>query len=538
MANNIKRILIVGGGSAGWMTAAYLSKALERGTKISLIESSNISTIGVGEATFSTIKLFFDYLGLAEHQWMPKCNATYKLAIKFVNWNREGNHFYHPFQRFEVVDGFSIIEWWLKLKRQTDQFDYACFTVPALCDGKRSPRFMDGRVYDEKVQEYFTPNRAFGKNMLTDLRIQYPYAYHFDARLLANYMKDYAMARGVERIADDVVDVALRENGHISHVVTEKNENIHADLFIDCSGFRGLLINKALKEHFIPFSESLLCDKAVAMQIPTDIDADGINPYTTATALSSGWVWNIPLYGRDGTGYVYSSAFATPEQAEAEFRTHLGSRVDNCKPLHLTMRVGRNRNSWVNNCVAIGLSSGFVEPLESTGIFFIQNGIEELVNNFPKRELDDALIRSYNNAIADCIDGVREFLTLHYHASSRSDTPFWKATKQDLKIMEPLKERLHLWKYRLPNNRSINNQYHGFEAYSYSVMLLGLGHRPVHNLPILDHIDDKNALATFRAIRERADQLCRSLPSQYEYLRALQGDYSAVGRVSNAWLRS
>lgn len=531
MDKNTQSVVIVGGGSSGWMTAAYLRKALGERVKISLIESSKIPTVGVGEATFSTIKLFFDFLGLDEQEWMPNCNGSYKLAIKFVNWNAEGRHFYHPFQRYEVVDGFSTAEWWLKIKDHEglEALDYTCFTIPAMCDQKKSPRYLDGQVFDSKVSEYFKPQRAFQKNVLADLKIQYPYAYHFNASLLADFLMHYATRRGVKRILDDVMDVKLAEDGSIAHIVTTKSGNISADLFIDCTGFKGLLINKALKEPFIPFSESLLCDSAIAMQIPKDIAKDGINPYTTATALSSGWVWNIPLYGRDGTGYVYSSAFLSQQEAEKEFRAHLGSASDNIAPLYIKMRVGRNRNSWVKNCVAIGLSSGFVEPLESTGIFFIQHGIEELVSHFPGATPNEDCIRSYNKAIADCIDGVREFLTLHYCTSTRQDTPFWRATKHELVIPEELQERLRLWKRRLPNNRNINSRYHGFEAYSYSVMLLGLGYQPDDSLPVLNYLNDINALEAFREIKERSWYLCNTLPSQYDYLTSLYHT-QALGR--------
>jgi len=523
MTQNIRNVVIVGGGSAGWMTAAYLRRALDEGVKISLVESANIPTVGVGEATFSTIKLFFDFLGLDEREWMPECNAAYKLAIKFVDWNAQRQHFYHPFQRYQTVEGFSTSEWWLKIASRHDvgPFDYNCFIIPALCDQKRSPKGFDGKVFDDQVTEYFTPERAFQKNMLSDLRIQYPYAYHFNAGLLATFMMNYAILRGVKRISDDVVDVKLAEDGSIAHIVTKKNGNISGDLFIDCTGFRGLLINKALDEPFISFSDSLLCDSAIAMQIPRDVAKEGINPYTTATALSSGWVWNIPLYGRDGTGYVYSSSFISPDEAEREFRAHLGNASNNCNPLHIRMRVGRNRNSWVKNCVSIGLSSGFVEPLESTGIFFIQHGIEELVSHFPGILIDEELVKSYNRAVADCIDGVREFLTLHYCAGTRADTPFWRATKHDLVIPESLQERLKLWKTKLPNNRNINSKYHGFESYSYSVMLLGLGYIPEYSLPVLNHICDAKALAAFRATKERAAYLCKALPSQYDYLTSI-----------------
>ncbi len=522
MARKIERLVIVGGGSAGWMTAAYLHKALGESVRVSLVESASISTIGVGEATFSTIRLFFDFLGLEEHEWMPRCDAAYKMAIKFVDWNQERQHFYHPFQRYEMVEGFNIGEWWLKLKDYLGRYDYSCFMIPALCDRKRSPRAMDGRVFDEKVTEFFTPERAFQKNVLLDLKIQYPYAYHFNAGLLANFLRDFAVANGVEHILDEVMDVKLAEDGSIAHIVTKEHGNIQGDLYIDCTGFRGLLINKALGEPFISFSDSLLCDRAVAMQVPRDISSDGMKPYTTATALSAGWVWNIPLYGRDGTGYVYSSAFISPDEAEAELRSHLGSAADGLSTNHIKMRIGRNRNSWVKNCVAIGLASGFVEPLESTGIFFIQHGIEALMADFPDKSFDEELIKSYNKAVADCIDGVRDFLVLHYHGSTRKDLPFWQATKHEIAIPDSLTDRLRLWRSRLPNNRNINQNYHGFESYSYSVMLLGLGYRPQQSLPALDHITDRKAMDTFRAIQERADYLCRTLPSQYEYLTAMR----------------
>ena len=512
-----KSVVIVGGGSSGWMTASYLRKALD-GVDITLVEAPHIKTIGVGEATFSTIKLFFDYLGLQEHDWMPSCNATYKLAIRFVNWTREGGHFYHPFQRLDSVDGYNMAEWWMKLKRGEEAFDYACFAIPAMCDAKRSPRYLDGRVFDDKVQSYFTLDEKAPNSFLADHMVQYPYAYHFDAGLLAEFLEAYSTKRGVKKIEDEVVDVVLGEDGSISHIQTKGHGAIGADLFVDCTGFRGLLINKALHEPFLSFSESLLNDSAVALQIPVDNARNGIDPCTTATAMSSGWCWNIPLYGRIGTGYVYSSQFQSKDEAEAEFRRHLGPKADPCTANHIKMRIGRNRNSWVKNCVAIGLSSGFVEPLESTGIFFIQHGIEELVHHFPKGQPDETVVRSYNRSVAECIDGVREFLTLHYRASDRDDTPFWQAVKNDTVVSESLRDQLALWSRRLPNAKNINTRYHGFESYSYAVMMLGLGHIPDESLPALDFLDDRNALAKFQEIRERTSQLVATLPSQFEYL--------------------
>ncbi|MGH9825621.1 MAG: tryptophan halogenase family protein, partial [Blastocatellia bacterium] len=513
-----------GGGSAGWMTAAFLSKAMPEGVDIELVESRTISSIGVGEATFSDIHLFFEFLGLPEDEWMPECNASYKVAIRFVNWNAERRDFYHPFQRFELVQGRRIIEWWLKLNRDA-RFDRACFTVPAICDAQRSPRYLDGRAFDSRIDGQLGPSKAGEKAVLIeDLHVQYPYAYHFDASLLAKFLSGFAKRRGVSHVLDDVTKVNQSEDGFIKSITTKEHGDIAGDLFIDCTGFRGLLINEVLNEPFMSFSESLPCDRAVAMQVPSDREKEGINPYTTATALSAGWVWNIPLYHRVGTGYVYCSAFLSPEEAEREFREHLGRRSEGCRASHIKMRVGRNRNSWVKNCVAIGLSSGFVEPLESTGIFFIHHAVEQLVSYFPRKRFEEESIKSYNKIIGNCIDGVREFLTVHYVASTRRDTEFWRATQTELIIPDELRERLRLWKHRLPTDRTIKSDYHGFPAYSYCVILLGMGYRPEHCLPLLDYGDDTLASAAFDRIRAKTEQLTASLPCLFDYLKVKYGE--------------
>ena len=523
-----RSIVIVGGGSSGWMAAAYLKKALKN-VDITLVEAPHIKSIGVGEATFSTIKLFFDFLGLEEHEWMPSCNATYKLAIKFVNWTQEGGHFYHPFQRYEMVDGYNIAEWWLKLKRGEEAFDRACFSIPAICDAKLSPRYLDGRVFDDKVQEYFADGERVPNAHLAEHQVQYPYAYQFDAGLLAGFLETYATQRGVKKIEDEVIGVPLAEDGSIGHIQTRNHGAISGDLYIDCTGFRGLLINQALQEPFISFNDTLPNDSAVALQIPVDVQTHGIEPFTTSTAMSAGWAWTIPLYGRIGTGYVYCSQFLSKEEAESEFRAHLahlGPAAQNCKANHIKMRCGRSRNSWVKNCVAIGLASGFVEPLESTGIFFIQHNIEELVRHFPNGSADAEVVRGFNRTVNEAFGGVREFLTLHYAGANRCVSDYWKWVKQ-LGLTDSLRERLSLWNRRLPSAKSINPAYHGFESYSYSVMLLGLNRVPEANLPVLDCMDDRNALEMFRTIRAKTDRLVATLPSQYEYLSHIREEKSA-----------
>lgn len=521
MLENALKVVIVGGGTAGWMTAACLSKALDKKVDVTLVESSNITTVGVGEATFSFIKSFFDFLGLQEHEWMPMCKATYKLAIKFVNWNAAGRHFFHTFEGYDSVGGFSMLEWWLKLKRYSEPFDHSCFTVPILCENQKSPRYVDGKAFDHRTQYWFSPEYIAEKRLITiadDVALPPPYAYHFDANLVAEFLKHFATQRGVKQIVDDMLDVKLGENGSIEYITTREHGDIRGDLFIDCTGFRGLLINQALGEPFISFSESLLGDRAIAMQIPTDGEKNGINPYTTATALSSGWVWDIPLYERNGTGYVYSSAFLSQEEAEQEFRQHLGAASDNCSASHIKIRVGRNRNSWVKNCVAIGLSSGFVEPLESTGIFFIQHAIEQLIYHFPNQSFREESRQNYNKAIANCIDAIRDFLILHYHATDRNNTEFWRAVKHDIQVPNELQERLKLWKIRLPNDKNIDPNYHGFKSGSYAVMLLGLNYVPQESLPVLDHLDEQKAIDAFSSLKKRSSYLNTTLPSHYEYL--------------------
>ena len=498
----IENIVIVGGGTAGWMSAVYLSIALGKGVKISLVESSKIGTIGVGEASFNTIRSFFDFLGLEENAWMPRCDASYKLAIRYEGWNSQTGHFYHPFERTGSFNGLSLSEWWLKTRREVEPHDYACFTAVSLCDSRRSPNYLDGRCFDEATEYY-------------------PYGYQFDAGLLANLLRLIAIAKGVIRIDGEVVDVVQRENGEIRSVEIAGGQSLEGDLFIDCSGFRGLLINETLGEPFISYSESLLCDRAVATTVPLSPSEDELKPYTTATTLTSGWLWEIPLYSRRGMGYVYSSQFLSEQDAEAEFLARVGNQSTEVTPRHLKMRIGRNRNSWVKNCVSIGLSSGFVEPLESTGIFTIQYAIEELVRHFPSRNFEPAVIDNYNRLVNECFDGIRDFLVLHYCLARREDTDFWNAAKEECRIPDTIREKLDLWNHRLPTERNINNSYHGFVAYSYVVMLAGLGHCPDSPLPLIEYKSSQQVDERFREVKDRAAFLTRTLPGHREYLDML-----------------
>ncbi|MGH3829812.1 MAG: tryptophan halogenase family protein [Pseudonocardiaceae bacterium] len=510
-----RKIVIVGGGTAGWMTASYLRAAFQDRVEVTLVESARVGTIGVGEATFSTVRHFFDYLGLREPEWMPGCNATYKLGIRFENWRAPGHHFYHPFERSRVVDGFPITEWWLH-EGASDRFDRDCFLIAAMCDAQRSPRYLDGRLFEQDIEQ----SRTVYRTTLAEQNTQFPYAYHFDAALLADFLAGYATARGVRRVVDDVVHVAVDSRGWIEHVRTRETGEFDADLFVDCTGFRGLLINQALGEPFVSYQDTLPNNRAVALRIPVDMADNGLRPYTTATAMDAGWIWTIPLYGRNGTGYVYADDYCSPEQAEQTLRRFVGPAAADLDANHIRMRIGRSRRSWVNNCVAVGLSSGFVEPLESTGIFFIQHAVEQLIKHFPGPDWNPALSDSYNRVTAQCMDGVCEFLCLHYRGAARADNDYWRDTKTR-KVPDTLLDRIERWQVKLPDSESVFEHYHGFEAYSYVCMVLGLGGIPLRPTPALMLLDPTPAHTEFQLVRDTARDLVATLPSQSEYFATL-----------------
>ena len=516
----VRNVVIVGGGSAGWMTASYLSASFGEQVAVTVVESPIVSTIGVGEATFSTIRHFFAHLGVAETEWMPFCNATYKLGIRFRNWRAEGHDFYHPFERSGVVDGFTLADWWLSNGHAgQSQFDRDLFLISALCDAKRSPRYLDGAIFEEQTD--FDDSRL-NPGTLTGDDTQFPYAYHLDAALLAAFLTTYATSRGVRRIEDHVVHVGRDERGWISHIRGEEHGVITADLYVDCTGFSGLLINRTLEEPFVSFQDFLPNDRAVAFRVPVE-QGDDIQPYTTATAVEAGWIWTIPLYGRIGTGYVYASDYSTADAAEQALRDFVGPSAADVPANHIRMRIGRNRSSWVHNCVAIGLSSGFVEPLESTGIFLIHHGIEQLVRHWPGADWDEGLRIDYNRQVARCFDGIRDFLVFHYYGAARSDNAYWRDTKLR-PLPDGLADRVEQWRTRLPETENVYPYYHGFEPYSHTCMLLGLGRitpKPCPALPMLAGAG--RARQAIDSIRETAEKLVQALPSHFDYLAQLHG---------------
>lgn len=526
--NRIKKVVILGGGTAGWMTAAYLGKALQGTVQITVLEAPTIPRIGVGEATVPNLqRVVFDYLGIPEDEWMRECNASFKTAVKFINWRTPGegthaarewqgrpDHFYHPFGLLPSQEQIPLSHYWTRkrLNGETDeQFDYACFREPAMMDALKAPRHEDG-----------TPATY--------------YAWHFDAALVAGFLRRFATEKqGVVHVEDKLRDVEKDGRGYVTALTTEGGLRLDADLFVDCSGFRGLLINQAMEEPFIDMSDHLLCDSAVATAVPHDDEANGVEPYTSAIAMKSGWSWRIPLLGRFGSGYVYSSRFASDDEATRDFCNLWDLDPDNTPLNKIRFRVGRNRRAWVRNVVSIGLSSCFLEPLESTGIYFIYAGIYQLAKHFPDRRFDPVIIDRFNYQIESIFDETRDFLQAHFYYSPRTDTPFWAANKE-LKLTDSILEKVAMYKAGVPVNMPVTGEasyYENFEAEfhnfwtngSYYCIFTGMGVLPDQALPVIDYKPDsiQAAESLFADIKRKQRELVDTLPSNHDFLRRLHG---------------
>ena len=515
MNSSVSSVLIIGGGSAGWMTAAHLATKAPH-LDLTLMESSEIGSVGVGESTVPPIVSFMTGLGLDEKQWMPVCNATFKSAIGFNHFHQQGEPMmWYPFESIEIFKGRPLNRFWLN-KHFVDPafsdrftfYDY-CHFVPALCRAGRTIASFD------------------------DTR----YAYHFDADLLGQFLKSVAIDRGVTHVVDTMTDVNREPDGTIVSIGRAGGNPLGADLFIDCTGFRSLVLGDALDEPFDDYRPFLFNDRAIALSVPyVDKESEMIS-YTRCTAISAGWVWEIPLYTRIGAGYVFSSAHIGDDEAETELRSYLGERrTADAEATIIPIRTGKHRRTWVKNCVALGLSAGFIEPLESTGIQTVQGPLDLLTNTLNAGGASGysaSDVAVYNTSVSQLFEIIRDFLVAHYAPTAREDTPYWREVKYTTAVPETLSEKLALARAKMPD-REIQHSFDdaGLAGFYFEDgwmnILVGMNHLPF-NYPHLvansagpyEPIIQANlaeADAQYERIKANQAKL-PELPSHYRLLR-------------------
>lgn len=490
----IRRIVIVGGGTAGWMAAAALAKVLGPGyADITLIESEAIGTVGVGEATIPQLRTFNALLGLDEDDFVRRTQGTFKLGIEFCDWGRLGDRYFHPFGPFGVdMEGVSFHAYWLRLNQLGDARPITDYSLQATAAARG--KFM--RPIDA------------GRSPLSKIA----YAFHFDAGLYAAWLREFAEARGVTRLEGRIVDVSLREeDGFVRSVTISDGRIVEGDLFLDCSGFQGLLIEGALQTGYDDWSHWLPADRAIA--VPCARVADPV-PYTRATARPGGWQWRIPLQHRTGNGYVYSSRFIDDEAATADLLGQLDG-APLADPRMLRFTTGRRRKAWNRNVVALGLASGFIEPLESTSIHMVQSGIANLLAMFPTLAFEPAEVARYNRVIAYEAERIRDFIVLHYNATQRDDSELWRYCR-DMSLPDSLLEKYEIFASR---GRVFRENEELFNDTSWFAVMTGQNIRPSGFDPVAAVLSvDETRLRlqqTADAIRNSADYM----PSHGDFIR-------------------
>lgn len=437
-----RRVLIVGGGSSGWMTAAYLDAVLNRFAQeqvaISLIESPDVPRIGVGEATIPSINHILAAIGIDEVEFLKRVDGTYKQAIKYVNWlDGKGEGYYHAFGRYRLspVDTSSLN--WLMSDRSIP-FSETISAQPVICESCLAPKML-GRW---------------------DMGTPFTYAFHMNALHFADYLCEIATSRGVKHHLDTVTDIEMADNGDIAAVNTKGGERLEADLFVDCSGFAALLIEKKLGVEWMDCSQWLLCDRAVTIQVPYETSYPGyVRPNTLATAVSAGWIWEIPLQNRRAWGYVHSSGYVSEDEAEKELRDFVGPQADAIAARFVPFNVGYRVKSWVRNCVAIGLSAGFIEPLESTGLYLSDLAAVMLTEYFPFDDDMETMAFRFNRIVANRFYEILDFINMHYCLTRRTDTEFWRDVQRPERITDRLKAKLDFWRVKPPSPADFEDQF-------------------------------------------------------------------------------
>lgn len=506
--NRVTGVTIVGGGTAGWVTAMVLNSALNGHSdgprvRITLIESPNVPTVGVGESTVPGMPRLLQQLGIDETQFMRQCNASFKLGVRFVHWHED--HDGRPLEYFNLFNSPVAIH------GLNPGYHFHRFAGP-----ERYGEFADALVPNgDLIRARRGPRRAEEG----DYEGEIGYAYHVDAALFALFLRDICVARGVEHLLDDVVDVQQGEGGFVTALKLRERGLLPVQLVVDCTGFRSRIIGQVLGEPFEPYSDVLLCDSALAVQIPHP-EPGQIEPCTRSTALGAGWAWRVPLHSRVGTGYVFSSRFRSDEEAIHEFLGFLGPQAKDAEPKVIRMRIGRMRRHWVKNCVAIGLSSGFIEPLEATAIYMIETAARWLVRHFPDRAMSPQPADSYNRLTNTLYEEIRDFIVLHYYSSNRRE-PFWLAARQEIELPAALATRLELWRTTLPNAIDTTGD-RLFDAWNYLNVLYCKGYFRDCSYPLEGSISRADWDGFTRRLANFKRRLVAGLPDHFELLEAIR----------------
>lgn len=519
MVSDGRRILIVGGGTAGWLTAGYLARMLGAdrpgGIAVTLVESRDIGILGVGEGTFPTIRKTLSRIGIDEAELVRRCGATFKQGAKFVHWRHAPgapghDHYLHAFQETDDREGPELLPYWLLGLAGDANWDEVNTPQKRAADAHRAPKLPSHPDFVGPLN----------------------YAFHFDAVTLAALLREQGVANGVTHLVDTVQEVLLGEDGAIAGVRGAESGVLTADLYIDCTGFRAELIGKALGQPWKSCRDVLFCDSAIAIQVPYERPDDPIASYTISTAQQAGWIWDIGLEARRGIGHVYSSAHSDAEAAERVLRAYVGPAGAALDTRSFRFDAGYREVNWVKNCVAVGLSSGFFEPLEATGIVFSEVAAGMIANLFPWAGDFETSARQFNAIMRRRYERALDFIKLHYCLSERRDSRFWIDNVDPASVTDSLKELLDRWRFRPPNEMDIDRNVDIFTESSWQYVLYGMGWKTDLSAKAGVFRFAEEAKAAFATIQRQGQFAVQQLPSNRELVRFAQR--SGFGPGANA----
>lgn len=504
MSQPIRSVVIVGGGTAGWITAGRIAAKhranTQDGVRVTVIESPTIGTVGVGEGTWPTMRGTLKKIGISETDFIRECDATFKQGAKFARWvnGRTDDYYYHPLVLPQGFQTISLPAYW-QGRREQLSFSAAVCHQEHICEQGLAPK------------QITTPEYGAVAN----------YAYHLNAGKFAEFLKKHCVAKlGVKLIQDDVTAVNAAENGDIASLATAMSGNVSGDLFVDCSGFSSLLLGKHLGVPFIDKSDVLFIDNALAVQVPYENEDTPVACHTISTAQAAGWIWDIGLQHRRGVGYVYSSHHTSHEEAEQTLRDYVGPAIQALTPRKIPIRSGHRQLFWKNNCVAVGLSAGFLEPLEASAIVLVELSAEMISEQLPPcREVMDLMAKRFNETFRYRWERIIDFLKLHYMLSQRTDNRFWEDNRRPQSIPESLREQIALWRYRPPGNHDFTSNNEVFPAASYQYVLYGMGFKTDTRFLAHTLVEQEQAEEQFKRNTRAIQQALATLPKHRDLLR-------------------